>query len=94
MKNAPFLFAALLFIVLGNTAAATTKAPNTTSHFKVVAAPPPAVLNAFTSLFGNAPVRQWKLRSDGNWRAHFTFKGRAWEATFSPDGTLVKSEPK
>jgi hypothetical protein len=55
--------------------------------------PPAAVLSAFTERFGNVPVREWKLRSDGNWRAHFTNNGVLWEATFKADGTLVKSEP-
>ncbi len=54
--------------------------------------PPQAVLNAFAANFGNTPVRQWKLRSDGTWRAHFTRNGVAWEATFTASGTLVKSE--
>lgn len=58
----------------------------------IKATPPAAVLNSFTSLFGNSPVRQWKLRSDGNWRAHFLRNGIAWEATFTPAGVLVKSE--
>jgi hypothetical protein len=53
---------------------------------------PAAVLNAFKALFGNTPVCEWKLRSDGTWRAHFSNKGVDWEATFSADGTLVKSE--
>ncbi len=55
--------------------------------------PPAAVLNAFVAKFGNTTVDQWKLRSDGTWRAHFMNNGIAWEATFNADGTLVKSEP-
>lgn len=62
------------------------------AHKVVNAAPPQAVLSAFAINFGNAPVRQWKLRSNGNWRAHFTLNGVAWEATFTPAGVLVKSE--
>ena len=57
-----------------------------------VGTPPQAVLTAFVTKFGNVPVRQWKLRSDGTWRAHFTRNGVAWEATFTATGTLVKSE--
>lgn len=57
-----------------------------------ISTPPQAVLNAFVARFGNVPVREWKLRSDGTWRAHFTKNGVAWEATFKADGTLVKSE--
>jgi hypothetical protein len=55
--------------------------------------PPTAVLTAFTAKFGNVSVQEWKLRSDGNWRAHFINNGIAWEATFTPAGILVKSEP-
>lgn len=55
--------------------------------------PPAAVQNAFVANFGNAAVSQWKLRSDGTYRAHFMRNGVAWEATFSASGTLVKSEP-
>lgn len=58
-----------------------------------IATPPQAVLNAFVANFGNVAVREWKLRSDGTWRAHFTRNGVAWEATFTSNGTLVKSEP-
>ncbi len=59
----------------------------------VLAAPPPIVLASFRSIFGSVPVRQWKLRSNGYWRAHFMRNGIAWEATFTPSGMLVKSEP-
>lgn len=58
-----------------------------------IGTPPQAVLNAFVAKFGNVPVQQWKLRSDGTWRAHFIRNGVAWEATFTASGTLVKSEP-
>jgi hypothetical protein len=54
---------------------------------------PTAVLQSFTKTFGNVAVREWKLRSDGTYRAHFTRNNVAWEATFKADGTLVKSEP-
>lgn len=54
--------------------------------------PPQAVLNAFRTQFGNVPVRQWKLRNDGNYRAHFTWNNTPWEATYTAAGTLVKSE--
>ena len=57
------------------------------------ATPPPAVLTAFKTLFGSVAVQEWKLRSNGNWRAHFLRNGRAWEATFTSAGVLVKSEP-
>jgi hypothetical protein len=58
-----------------------------------MAVPPAAVKSAFIAKFGNLVVREWKLRSDGTWKAHFTYNGRAWEATFTAAGTLVKSEP-
>jgi hypothetical protein len=54
---------------------------------------PPAVLKSLGTNFGNVTVTEWKLRSDGSWRAHFIFNGVAWEATFSSNGTLIKSEP-
>lgn len=94
MKKTTLFLAALLFIAMGNAALAATTATNSTINYSVNAAPPAAVLNSFKLIFGNAPVKEWKLRSDGSWRAHFTFRGRAWEATFSVNGTLIKSEPK
>lgn len=81
---------AVLFTVSSNAAIAVRPA---VLQVCVKAAPPAAVVNSFISIFGNVPVRQWKLRSDGNWRAHFMNNGVKWEATFRPDGTLVKSEP-
>jgi hypothetical protein len=93
MKKAIFVLAAVaattFFSSVNAAPAATAVMVNKTI---VQAAPPQAVLNAFATLFGNAPVRQWKLRSNGNWRAHFTLNGVAWEATFTPAGVLVKSE--
>jgi hypothetical protein len=57
-----------------------------------VGTPPAAVATAFKAKFGNVAVLQWKLRSDGTWRAHFMNNGIAWESTYKADGTLVKSE--
>jgi len=57
-----------------------------------VATPPAAVTAAFVAKFGNVAVRQWGLRNDGTYRAHFTNNGIAWEATFTAAGALVKSE--
>ncbi|MBL0357787.1 MAG: hypothetical protein IPP72_13280 [Chitinophagaceae bacterium] len=57
-----------------------------------VGTPPAVVAAAFVTNFGNVPVRQWKLRSDGTWRAHFTRNGVAWEATYTAAGVLIKSE--
>ncbi len=56
------------------------------------ASAPQAIQKSLTTNFGNVSVREWKLNSDGSWKAHFTFNGIAWEATFSADGTLIKSE--
>ena len=56
------------------------------------AAVPAVVKQAFVNKFGNLAVRQWKLRSDGTWRAHFTLNNVLWEATFSGTGVLLKSE--
>ncbi len=72
--------------------AAVVKNINPISIAKVAAAPPAAVLSSFHAIFGNVPVRQWKQRSNNQWRAHFTRNGVAWEATFTSTGVLVKSE--
>jgi hypothetical protein len=72
--------------------ASTVLAAPSISKADVNTSPPAAVLAAFTANFGNTPVRQWKLRSGGNWRAHFTWNGLAWEATFTAAGVLIKSE--
>lgn len=95
MKKGIFVMAS--FVVAINLFAA-KDVPNvsnriTTRFADVKTTAPAAVLASFQSIFGNAPVRQWKLRKDGNWRAHFLKAGVAWEATFTPAGVLVKSEP-
>lgn len=92
MKKVSVIAATMLAVVSINPASA-INSNNTTPVKEILkAAPPAAVLNSFISIFGNLPVRQWKLRSNGDWRAHFMNNGIAWEATFRPDGTLVKSE--
>lgn len=58
-----------------------------------IATPPKSVSDAFAANFGNLAVSEWKLRSDNTWKAHFTKDGKAWEATFSAAGDLLKSEP-
>ncbi|GAB2820465.1 hypothetical protein [Ferruginibacter profundus] len=72
---------------------ATTLANNVSlsKGFSVQATPPAAVLQSFTALFGNVPVSQWKLRSGGEWRAHFLKNGIA-RSDFTSTGVLVKSE--
>lgn len=78
-----------------NSASSQTTSSSSSSSTRVddkSVTPPAAVLNAFTAQFGNVTVTQWKLRSDGTYRAHFMRNGIAWEATFTASGTLVKSE--
>ena len=53
---------------------------------------PSAVKTSLIQVFGNVSVQEWKLRSDGTWRAHFLRNGVAWEATFDTNGALLKSE--
>ncbi len=77
MFTAVTIFSAMFFVANATPAINHSVASKTTSVF---ATPTPAVLTAFKSLFGNAAVREWKLRSNGNWRAHFIRNGRAWEA--------------
>lgn len=93
MKKVSVIAATLLAIISMNPVSAASTNPNNSPVKETMkAAPPAAVLNSFISIFGNVPVRQWKLRSNGDWRAHFMNNGIAWEATFRPDGTLMKSE--
>jgi hypothetical protein len=87
------LIAALFVMAAFSVSAAPANVTVPAGHNAVMfAAPPAAVLKSFIAIFGNVPVREWKLRSDGNWRAHFTNRGILWEATFTPAGVLVKSE--
>ncbi len=53
---------------------------------------PAAVLNAFRTRNPNDNVYEWKLTSDGNWKAHFMRNGVKWETTFTPAGVFVKEE--
>lgn len=80
------------FFVAANAATA-NNFTKTSSIAAAFATPPAKVSTAFRAIFGNVPVQEWKLRSNGNWRAHFMRNGRAWEATFTTAGVLVKSEP-
>ncbi len=91
-----FIAAAVLILTAGASAANATlpvNNPVTASVSDLRQTPPPVVVNSFRAIFGNVPVRQWKLRSNNQWRAHFTRNGIAWEATFTSTGALVKSEP-
>ncbi len=53
---------------------------------------PSVVLDAFRSNFPNDSVYEWKLRTDGTWRAHIMRGTVKYEATFSATGTLIKFE--
>jgi len=94
MKKTFFVMALLVAAGLTVANAATVVNNNLVATSKsAFATPPLAVLKSFTSLFGNGRVFEWKQRSNGQWRAHFLRNGRAWEATFTSAGALVKSEP-
>jgi hypothetical protein len=53
---------------------------------------PQAVLTAFRSTHPNDNVYEWKLRSDGNWKAHFMRGAVKWETTYTATGVFVKEE--
>ena len=53
---------------------------------------PQAVLTAFRSTHPNDNVYEWKLRSDGNWKAHFMRGAVKWETTYTAAGVFVKEE--
>ncbi|MBS1743667.1 MAG: hypothetical protein JST81_11590 [Bacteroidetes bacterium] len=93
MKKVISIASAFIFIcsINNESVAATTATPTTISVLKADV-PPAVVVNSFRNIFGNVPVKQWKLRSNGQWRAHFLRNGIAWEATFTSTGILVKSE--
>jgi len=90
------LFVLAMLVATGFTTASASAPLNVKKGNSIVvaAAPPTAVLKAFTSMFGNVGVKEWKFRSNGQWRAHFVKNGIRWEATFSSTGALVKSEPE
>ena len=77
---------------VGSGSSSTTASTSSSSTEDKVGTPPPAVATAFIATFGSLPVQQWKLRSDGTWRAHFLKNGVAWEATFTAGGSMIKSE--
>lgn len=53
---------------------------------------PAAVLGAFRNDFSTDNVFEWKLNSDGSWKAHFMRGSVQWEATYSADGAQIKVE--
>jgi hypothetical protein len=53
---------------------------------------PAVVLAAFRTRNANDNVYEWKLTTDGNWKAHFNRNGVKWETTFSSAGTFIAEE--
>lgn len=56
------------------------------------AAVPQVVLTAFRAKYPNDNVSEWKLTSDGTWKAHFARNGVQWEAIFGATGVFVSEE--
>ncbi len=53
---------------------------------------PADILSAFNARYADAVKIEWKLLSEGNYKAEF-FRGAVkWQATFSPTGSLLKEE--
>ena len=67
---------------------------NESSHSVICtdAAVSSVVLDAFRKTYPADNVYEWKLNSDGTWKAHFMRNAVKWEVTFSATGTLVKEE--
>lgn len=53
---------------------------------------PDSVMNAFNNKYPGAGVIEWKKLDNGNYKVEFNFNGNRWEATFSPNGELLKEE--
>ncbi len=53
---------------------------------------PQVVLTAFRTRNPNDNVWEWKLTSNGNWKAHYARNGVQWETTFSASGIFIKEE--
>ncbi|HUR66059.1 MAG TPA: hypothetical protein VMZ03_06880 [Chitinophagaceae bacterium] len=53
---------------------------------------PEIVLQAFRQRFPTDNVYEWKLRTDGTWKAHFMRGSVKYEATYTASGDLVKFE--
>ncbi len=53
---------------------------------------PQIVLDAFRQRFPTDNVYEWKLRSDGTWKAHFMRGTVKYEATYTASGSLLKFE--
>jgi hypothetical protein len=53
---------------------------------------PQVVLDAFRQNFATDNVYEWKLTSNGSWKAHIMRGSVKYEATFSAAGALLKFE--
>ncbi|HEY6915980.1 MAG TPA: hypothetical protein VI413_14980 [Paludibacter sp.] len=53
---------------------------------------PSAVLSAFSTRYPSATQVQWKLLSDGTYKAEFFIGSVKWQAIFTASGTLVKEQ--
>jgi hypothetical protein len=53
---------------------------------------PMAVLSAFNTRYAGAAKIEWKLLSDGTYKAEFFISSVKWQAIFTSGGTLVKQE--
>lgn len=52
---------------------------------------PSAVLSAFNTHYPNATQVQWKLLSDGTYKAEFLIGNVKWQAIFTASGTWLKN---
>jgi len=53
---------------------------------------PSSVLSAFNTRYPSATQVQWKLLSDGTYKAEFFVGSVKWQAIFTASGTLVKEQ--
>jgi hypothetical protein len=52
---------------------------------------PSTVLSAFNTHYPNATQVQWKLLSDGTYKAEFLIGNVKWQAIFTASGTWLKN---
>ncbi len=53
---------------------------------------PAAVMSVFNSRYPDASQTQWKLLSDGTYKAEFFRGASKWQVIFKADGTIIKEE--
>ncbi len=53
---------------------------------------PQSVLTAFRNRNPNDDVTEWKLTSNGTWKAHFSRNAVQWETIFSATGVFISEE--